>query len=1165
MRLGSCAALCNVLHPALLVAAAVLLFAACSERDSVTPEPEPPEETGTLELEVALQISQLGELDGAPRGLPGDPLTLTAEILRSGDVVVETRSLPIDPLATSARLAFALVPNPNYVARVRVEGARSRPTGVTEVGLLHAGSLEPIPIDAEATTFRSVSLPDLVPQFWLRNVRGERHELFWSPVSGADSYIIRRSVEGSLPALLSTTSVDTTFAVPPGFQGGVNVGYSVRAVLPDGRTSAFSESRTANDPGAVPPADIADLASFQASSSQVVLRWTAPGDDGSSGRAARYEMRFATAPIDAATFAGGTEVTLPPPAMAGQSEFAIIDGLTAEATYYFAIVTEDEAGNRSGLSNVLEVTTPPAPDLSAPAVVTDLAATTPEEGVVELTWTAPLDAREGRADVYDLRYTTGLLTDTSFPTATAWAEVAEPAVAGAAERLQVRDLPPAAYSFALRSRDSAGNLSPVSNIVTVDTRDTVRPEAVTDLTGIYQGDDRVTLAWSASGDNGRSGRAHRHDLRFATFAIDASNFGQASPIAENVDPQDPGTGQATEIAGLRAETDYWFALVTYDEAENGSLLSNVVELTTPDFAAPAAVSDMVAEEVTGTRARFFWTAPGDNGAEGTALRYDLRFSLDPITEETFDGLDAVSNMPPPSPAGTNEEVTLVASQAIAVYLALRTEDEAGQVSPLSNVVFVRFGDDAPEAASDLQAVAVGPDRVRLQWQHPGGEDYFEVERKAETDAGFARIGIVDRNGLMAPPSLGEPEVARGVASSPRSRVVTIGAARLPDRPNSLGEGTIRDGNSLGGSSRRSEGSGGDDDVIEVVDDGRTERTAYTYRVRAFSSGGPSAYSNESTARTPLAAPFGLTAEPAGVRLRWFQERDPDRFLVQRATGSGEFGFEVEVSGSKRDLLDASLGPGATYRYRVRSQAGLEDAFTDEVSVTTDEAAPECDVTPSAIEFGAVEVGSQSGSAVIITNVGGGRLQGSIVSECPDFLVETSAFDLGPGEVATREIVFRPTGSGDKLCFLSVPGDCGQVVATGIGEAAAACLVIGNDNDFGTLEPGASSTRSFRVENVGGGRFPILPLIQDDPAGVFSIVDSEDYPVVLGPGLSTEVSVRFQATFPGVHQGTLSLGTGGCAPLPLVGTAEAAGVCEWAIEDIDFGTSTSAAPPAGAGS
>jgi hypothetical protein len=83
------------------------------------------------------------------------------------------------------------------------------------------------------------------------------------------------------------------------------------------------------------------------------LSWTAPGDDGMSGRAQQYSLRYSTAPIVEANFNNATAVSgLPAPAISGATETFTVSGLVSNTVYYFAIKTRDEAGNWSLLSNV---------------------------------------------------------------------------------------------------------------------------------------------------------------------------------------------------------------------------------------------------------------------------------------------------------------------------------------------------------------------------------------------------------------------------------------------------------------------------------------------------------------------------------------------------------------------------------------------------------------------------------------------------------------------------------------------------------------------------------------------------------------------------------------------------------------------------------------------
>ncbi len=88
----------------------------------------------------------------------------------------------------------------------------------------------------------------------------------------------------------------------------------------------------------------------------VTLQWTAPGDDGWTGTARLYEIRYSTTPLTATNFLFGTRLpTTVLPGPAGSKQTLTVLGLTPGIPYYFAIRTMDEAGNWSALSNVARV------------------------------------------------------------------------------------------------------------------------------------------------------------------------------------------------------------------------------------------------------------------------------------------------------------------------------------------------------------------------------------------------------------------------------------------------------------------------------------------------------------------------------------------------------------------------------------------------------------------------------------------------------------------------------------------------------------------------------------------------------------------------------------------------------------------------------------------
>ena len=122
-----------------------------------------------------------------------------------------------------------------------------------------------------------------------------------------------------------------------------------------------------------PPAAVSDLALALVSDHTIVLRWTATGDDGTTGQASAYELRWSNQPITASNFAAATPVGIQPvPAVAGTPQSYVLTGLPLSTSYYFALRAVDESGNWSDLGNVLAATTsatdtvPPAPTTLGP-------------------------------------------------------------------------------------------------------------------------------------------------------------------------------------------------------------------------------------------------------------------------------------------------------------------------------------------------------------------------------------------------------------------------------------------------------------------------------------------------------------------------------------------------------------------------------------------------------------------------------------------------------------------------------------------------------------------------------------------------------------------------------------------------------------------------------
>jgi hypothetical protein len=107
----------------------------------------------------------------------------------------------------------------------------------------------------------------------------------------------------------------------------------------------------------IAPAAVTDLRVQSAVGGVVTLAWTAPGDDGVTGTASVYDIRYASFPVTEGNWATCTRAsTEPEPAAPGTEQSAVIN-TGSGADFHFALKTSDEASNWSDLSNVVIAST----------------------------------------------------------------------------------------------------------------------------------------------------------------------------------------------------------------------------------------------------------------------------------------------------------------------------------------------------------------------------------------------------------------------------------------------------------------------------------------------------------------------------------------------------------------------------------------------------------------------------------------------------------------------------------------------------------------------------------------------------------------------------------------------------------------------------------------
>jgi chitodextrinase len=230
-------------------------------------------------------------------------------------------------------------------------------------------------------------------------------------------------------AVLIGTTSGTTFTVT-GLTPGTSYTFTVRAKDADGNVSVPSNAVTITTNGAdITPPTPPTLSASGTTSTTTNLSWTGATDNIA---VTGYNVYKDGLLIGSTTLATTFNVT----------------GLTPSTTYAFTVKAKDAAGNLSISSNTVNVTTN-APDTTPPTPPT-LSASGTTSTTTNLSWSGATDNVAVTAyDVYRGATLIGSVGTTTF------------GVTGLT--------PLTTYSFTVRAKDAAGNVSVASNVVTVTT------------------------------------------------------------------------------------------------------------------------------------------------------------------------------------------------------------------------------------------------------------------------------------------------------------------------------------------------------------------------------------------------------------------------------------------------------------------------------------------------------------------------------------------------------------------------------------------------------------------------------------------------------------------------------------------------------------------------
>lgn len=184
------------------------------------------------------------------------------------------------------------------------------------------------------------------------------------------------------------------------------------------------------------------------------------------------------------------------------------------------------------------------------------------------------------------------------------------------------------------------------------------------------------------------------------------------------------------------------------------------------------------------------------------------------------------------------------------------------------------------------------------------------------------------------------------------------------------------------------------------------------------------------------------------------------------------------------------------------------------------------ITPAALDFGAIGVGSGLDLAVTINNTGEGAFEVAPVlpDSCSAFSITDGAvpFILHPGNTHTVTIQFSPLEEGvDYLCSLDLGYILADLPLSGSGLVAIVDWTAPTAHDFGPVGVGLSELWSLTVTNIGNTGFQVDPGIVDNTQGFWLETGVATF---LNPGQSIYLLVRYNPLAEGLHSGVLDLGS-----------------------------------------
>lgn len=423
------------------------------------------------------------------------------------------------------------------------------------------------------------------------------------------------------------------------------------------KSSSSSSSSSSVSADTIVPSIPTGFVSTAKTTTSVSLSWAASTDNvGVTG----YRVTYGTTTVDVA----GTSAT--------------IIGLTANTNYSFTVKAKDAAGNVSGASNVLSVTTSAVvADTLAPTTPANLRSTDQTDSTVTLAWDASTD-NVGVAS-YIVTY--------SFGTKTLTVTTTSASITGLSANT--------AYTFYVKAKDAAGNTSGDSPNLVVTTKATSEVVKATGAPGAphlshnnWSGESAYNLHMTMwYGNNASKWEVYENGNLFYS-----ANITDNSPNQQDA---------SLDVSAKPNGTYNYYTKLTnkFGSSTSDTITVTVTKGAAGDTTAPTVPQSFALTGKTSSSVSLSWAAATDNVA---------------VTGYVITGGPSVVNV-----TGTSTTVTGLAANT-AYSFTVKAKDAAGNLSAASSVINVTTSPNVvdatpPTAPTNLASTGVTSASVKLSW------------------------------------------------------------------------------------------------------------------------------------------------------------------------------------------------------------------------------------------------------------------------------------------------------------------------------------------------------------------------------------------------------------------------------------------------------------------